>query len=119
MNTEPKEMSFEETRLVAEKIFQTIAIDRADEEIERYSKSEIFSSLTEEQKCFFVKCIRDSVFEGARHCLYLFDGNTTLSDGGDVDAVIEIRGKKTSFISEHFSSIGEERDSTHRGEGGN
>lgn len=102
------EMSFEETRLAAEHLFQAIVVERASEEVHRYSKDENFKSLTEEQKRFFVKCINDSIFEGVRHCLFLFDGKTDLSNGEEMEATITMLGKQTFSISEHFSSIGEE-----------
>lgn len=64
--------------------------------------------MTEEQKQFFVEGIRESMFEGVRHCLFLFDGKTTLPDGEPLEATIAMRGELCNFISEHFSSMGEE-----------
>lgn len=110
MNYPSNEMSFEETRQAAENLYQAIVVERANEELERYSKSENFQSMTEEQKQFFQDCIRESMFEGIRHCLFLFDGKTTLPDGGELEATLTMQEKQCTFISEHFSSTGEEME---------
>lgn len=85
-------------------------VERTNEELGRYSKSETFQSMTEEQKQFFLSCIGESMFEGVRHCLFLFDGKTTLPDGGELEATLTVQGKQYTFIPEHFSSIGGEME---------
>lgn len=85
-------------------------VERTNEELERHSKSETFQSMTEEEKQFFLSCIRESMFDGVRHCLFLFDGKTTLPDGGELEATLTVQGKQCTFISEHFSSIWEEME---------
>lgn len=109
------EMTFEETTEVAVRLHNTITGKFFEMEKDRYSSEAIFQGMSEEQKAFFLKSIQESMFTGGHLTIVLLEGGTACSDETFIDGEILVDGKKTLYLSEHFSSAQEELELTQKG----